>query len=66
MIQSPFHTILSHFRKFALSERDKGDKFERLMQAYLQNDPRYAAQFKMFGSGMIFPPAVTLAERTRA
>lgn len=46
MIQSPFHTILFHFRKYALSERDKGDKFERLMQAYLQTDPRYAALFK--------------------
>jgi len=42
---SPFHSILSHFRKYALSERDKGDKFERLMQAYLQTDPRYAALF---------------------
>jgi predicted helicase len=46
MSQSPFHTILSHFRKSALSERDKGDKFERLIQAYLQTDPRYAAIFK--------------------
>ncbi|HPJ11325.1 MAG TPA: DEAD/DEAH box helicase family protein, partial [Flavobacterium sp.] len=45
MSQSPFHSILSHFRKFAISERDKGDKFERLMQAYLQTDPRYAALF---------------------
>jgi len=46
MSQSPFHTILSHFRKSAFSERDKGDKFERLMQAYLQTDPRYADLFK--------------------
>jgi predicted helicase len=45
MSQTPFHSILSHFRKYALSERDKGDKFERLMQAYLQTDPRYAALF---------------------
>ncbi len=34
MNQSPFQSILSHFRKSALSERDKGDKFERLIQAY--------------------------------
>ncbi|MBL7808446.1 MAG: DEAD/DEAH box helicase [Saprospiraceae bacterium] len=45
MNQSPFHTLLSQFRKSALSERDKGDKFERLMQAYLQTDPRYADLF---------------------
>jgi hypothetical protein len=30
-----FQTILNKYRKFAFSERDKGDKFERLMQAYL-------------------------------
>ena len=40
-----FTKILSHFRKTALSERDKGDKFERLMQVYLQTDPRYADLF---------------------
>jgi predicted helicase len=45
MNQNKFHSILSHFRKYALSERDKGDKFERLMQAYLQTDPRYADLF---------------------
>ncbi len=43
---SQFQFVLSQFRKYALSERDKGDKFERLMQAYLQTDPRYAALFK--------------------
>jgi len=45
MSQSLFRTILSQFRKYALSERDKGDKFERLMQAYLQTDPRFAPLF---------------------
>lgn len=42
---SQFQQVLSNFRKDALSERDKGDKFERLMQAYLQTDPYYADQF---------------------
>ncbi len=37
-----FQSVLTTFRKFSFSERDKGDKFERLMQAYLQTDPRYA------------------------
>jgi len=45
MSARPFQAGLSHFRKYALSERDKGEKFERLMQAYLQTDPRYAELF---------------------
>ncbi|MEI6412346.1 MAG: DEAD/DEAH box helicase family protein, partial [Bacteroidota bacterium] len=40
-----FQSILTNFRKHAISERDKGDKFERLMQGYLQTDPRYADLF---------------------
>ncbi len=43
--KTSFQSILSTFRKYAISERDKGDKFERLMQAYLQTDPRYAPMF---------------------
>jgi hypothetical protein len=45
MNQNQFQSILARFRLFAHSERDKGDKFERLMQAYLQTDPRYADLF---------------------
>ena len=41
-----FQKILDQFRKSAYSERDKGDKFERLIQAYLQTDPKYAYLFK--------------------
>jgi len=41
-----FQTILNKYRKYAFSQRDKGDKFERLMQAYLQTDPKYAYRFK--------------------
>lgn len=40
-----FKNILDKFRKDAFSERDKGDKFEKLMQAYLQTDPKYATFF---------------------
>ena len=46
MTKTTFQTILTSFRKLAYSERDKGDKFERLMQAYLQTDPKYAYLFK--------------------
>ena len=42
---NPFQRILNKFRKYAFSERDKGDKFERLIQAYLQTDPKYASLF---------------------
>lgn len=37
-----FQKILDKYRKIAFSERDKGDRFERLMQAYLQT---YAQNF---------------------
>lgn len=41
-----FTKILAKYRQIAFSERDKGDRFERLMQAYLQTDPKYAHRFK--------------------
>ncbi len=41
-----FNKILNKYRKISFSERDKGDRFERLMQAYLQTDPKYAYLFK--------------------
>lgn len=40
-----FHKILEKYRTYAFSERDKGEKFERLIQTYLQTDPRYASLF---------------------
>lgn len=41
-----FQKVLDKYRKISFSERDKGDRFERLMQAYLQTDPKYAYLFK--------------------
>lgn len=41
-----FNAILDKYRKISFSEKDKGERFERLMQAYLQTDPQYAPQFK--------------------
>ncbi len=40
------NTILDKYRQQSFSERDKGDRFERLMQAYLSTDPLYAAKFR--------------------
>ncbi len=41
-----FQTLLAKYRTQSFSERDKGDRFERLMQAYLKTDPQYAYRFK--------------------
>lgn len=41
-----FDTILNSFRQSSFSERDKGDRFERLIQMYLQTDPNYSYRFK--------------------
>lgn len=43
--RNPFTAILAKYRSLAFSERDKGDRFERLMQAYLLTDKQYADQF---------------------
>ncbi|GHT21620.1 helicase [Bacteroidia bacterium] len=40
-----FNSILEQYRKQSLSERDKGTRFERLMQLYLQTEPYYASRF---------------------
>jgi predicted helicase len=41
-----FNAILDNYRKDSFSERDKGERFERLMQAFLQTDPKYAHRFQ--------------------
>lgn len=41
-----FAKIIGKYRKTAFSERDKGDRFERLIQAYLKTDQQFASQFK--------------------
>ncbi|MDR1492973.1 MAG: DEAD/DEAH box helicase family protein [Planctomycetaceae bacterium] len=41
-----FNTLLEKYRKFSFSERDKGNRFERLMQLYLLTDPQFADKFQ--------------------
>ena len=41
-----FNKVLDKYRKISFSERDKGDRFERLMKAYLLTDPKYSNKFK--------------------
>ena len=50
-----FQKVLEKYRKYSFSERDKGERFERLMQAYLQTDPQYAFQFKKIWLWNEFP-----------
>jgi predicted helicase len=39
------HEVLEELRASALDERDKGDRFERLVQAYFRADPQWSQQF---------------------
>ena len=43
--QITIHTILEEFREAATSNRDLGDRFERLICRYLELDPLYADRF---------------------
>lgn len=40
-----FEQVLQKYRDYAFSERDKGGRFERLMQAFLKTYPLYDNQF---------------------
>ena len=42
---TPFEQVLQKYRDISFSERDKGYRFERLMQSYLKTDPYYAGEF---------------------
>ena len=48
------------------SERDKGDRFERLMQAFLQTVPWHEGTFRHVWLGGSSPTRKTLAARIRA
>ncbi|MFZ4564469.1 MAG: hypothetical protein ACOYNU_13900 [Bacteroidales bacterium] len=50
-----FQKIPDKYRNYSFSERDKGDRFERLMQAYLETDPKYAYLFKRVWLWKDFP-----------
>ncbi len=50
-----FAEVLAKHRKAAYSERDKGDRFERLMQAYLLTDPKYAPLIRKVWMWSEFP-----------
>jgi predicted helicase len=41
-----FDTVLAKYRENSYSERNKGEKFERLIKSYLLTDPKYAFLLK--------------------
>ena len=45
MAKHSVHDVLAHFREAASSNRDLGDRFERLICRYLELDPIYAERF---------------------
>lgn len=45
MAKSSIHDVLAQFREAATSNRDLGDRFERLICRYLELDPIYAERF---------------------
>lgn len=44
-VTTSIYDVLDHLRASALSEADKGAKFERLVQSYLRTDPVWTDQF---------------------
>lgn len=50
-----FIKILDKYRQISFSEKDKGERFERLMKAYLLSDPKYSYKFKKVWLWSEFP-----------
>lgn len=44
-MKSDFISILAKYRNISSSEKDKGERFERLMQAFLRTTPMYSGMF---------------------
>lgn len=50
-----FKDILNKYREISFSERDKGDRFERLMKAYFLTDPQYTSTVEKIWLWSEFP-----------
>lgn len=55
-----FLSILDKYRKISFSEKDKGERFERLIKAYLLTDPKYSNLFKKVWMWNEFPSRADL------
>ena len=58
-----FSDILAKYRTVSFSERDKGERFERLMQAFLKTAPMYAGIFEHVWMWADFPCKATFSDR---
>ncbi|MEJ7559859.1 MAG: DEAD/DEAH box helicase family protein [Pedobacter sp.] len=54
-MSNSFRLILDKYRKISFSQKDKGERFERLMKAYLLTDPKYSNKFKKIWLWEEFP-----------
>lgn len=54
--------ILSHFRDNALTEKEKGTKFEHLIRSWLRTDPRYSDQLEQVWLWDEFPARDQIGE----
>ena len=54
-VKQTIHTILAQFREEATSNRDLGDRFERLICRYLELDPIYVERFSRVWMWNEFP-----------
>ncbi|MEA4967239.1 MAG: type ISP restriction/modification enzyme, partial [Bacteroidaceae bacterium] len=50
-----FQDVLNKYRKYSFSERDKGARFEKLMQVFLKTYPVYDGKFKQIWLWNEFP-----------
>src|ERR1043166_4432343 len=50
-----FKAVLEKYRQHSYNEKDKGERFERLMKAYLLTDPKYAPKLKKVWLWSEFP-----------
>ena len=50
-----FKAVLAKYRKYAFSEKDKGERFERLMKGYLLTDSKYKDKLKKVWLWSEFP-----------
>lgn len=55
-----FTQILQKYQKIAFSQKDKGERFERLMKAYLLTDPKYSSIIKKVWMWNEFPSKADL------
>ena len=58
-----FSDILAKYRTVSFSERDKGERFERLMQAFLKTSPMYAGIFEHVWMWADFPHKDTFSDK---